>query len=303
MDTKNAENAHFWQVDHTVKQIAKSNQAVVLSSPEAWKKYPWSRKYFVTKPLEGYFVWIKENPGCPLFTCINLIGKNVKQNMSNVLVIEEGLHIDLSGFCGSVQLAANREHQAKGKIVLKKGVHLKYVHTHAWKTDDVVSPSYEFVLEEGVTFNYTYRLKQAPKIMDMHNTFVCEKNASLQFQVLADCQDSQVRLTDKIQLIGKGSKAITNLRFVARKNSTIEAISHVSANAASAGHVDCQSLMIDKKSSVSLRPEVQSSNKDAQLTHEASIGKISEEQITYLRMRGLTQDEAINLIVTGFLKL
>ena len=303
MDMKSAASAHFWQVDHKVKQVARVSQAVVLPSPEAWDRYAWSRKYFETKPQEGYFVWIREDPECPLFTCIHLLGKHVKQNMSNVLVIEEGLQIHLSGFCGSVNPATRGGHRARGKIVLRKGVHLTYVHTHAWKGSDAVAPAYEFVLEEGVNFDYTYRLKQAPKIMDMHNTFICHKNASLKFRVLADCQDSDMKLTDTIQLNGDGAKAMTTLRFVAGKNSTIEAISRMSANAVSVGHVDCQSLMIDKRSSVSLRPEVESSHKDARLTHEASIGKVSEEQITYLRMRGLGEPEAIQLIVAGFLKL
>ncbi|PIZ89560.1 MAG: hypothetical protein COX89_00870 [Candidatus Nealsonbacteria bacterium CG_4_10_14_0_2_um_filter_37_10] len=44
-------------------------------------------------------------------------------------------------------------------------------------------------------------------------------------------------------------------------------------------------------------------NKEAQITHEASIGKISEEELNYLRMRGLTEKEAIDLIVTGFLTI
>jgi Fe-S cluster assembly scaffold protein SufB len=62
-------------------------------------------------------------------------------------------------------------------------------------------------------------------------------------------------------------------------------------------------IVIDKNSKISLIPELICQNKKAQITHEASIGKISEEELNYLRMRGLTEDEAINLIVSGFLKI
>lgn len=58
-------------------------------------------------------------------------------------------------------------------------------------------------------------------------------------------------------------------------------------------------LLLDGNSSIDAVPELL--NKDATLTHEASIGRISEEELSYLRSRGLTEDEAIGLIVTGFL--
>ncbi len=60
-------------------------------------------------------------------------------------------------------------------------------------------------------------------------------------------------------------------------------------------------LLLDGNSSIDAVPELLNKNKDATLTHEASIGRISEEELSYLRSRGLTEDEAIGLIVTGFL--
>jgi Fe-S cluster assembly scaffold protein SufB len=61
--------------------------------------------------------------------------------------------------------------------------------------------------------------------------------------------------------------------------------------------------MTDKSSHVSLIPEIVCDHKEALLTHEASIGKVSEEQINYLRMRGLTEKQALELIINGFLRL
>jgi Fe-S cluster assembly scaffold protein SufB len=75
------------------------------------------------------------------------------------------------------------------------------------------------------------------------------------------------------------------------------------ANSPSKGHLDCQGLLVDKKSKISLIPALICQNKETQITHEASIGKISEEQLTYLRMRGLSEKEAIDLICSGFLKI
>jgi Fe-S cluster assembly scaffold protein SufB len=60
-------------------------------------------------------------------------------------------------------------------------------------------------------------------------------------------------------------------------------------------------LLLAEDSSINAIPELVNNHKDASLTHEASVGKISEEVLNYLRSRGLTEDQAIDLIVSGFL--
>ena len=74
-------------------------------------------------------------------------------------------------------------------------------------------------------------------------------------------------------------------------------------NLQSKGHLDCQALITDRNAKVSLVPEVECEDKEAQVTHEASIGKVSEEQLNYLRTRGLTEEQALNLIISGFLRM
>ena len=67
------------------------------------------------------------------------------------------------------------------------------------------------------------------------------------------------------------------------------------------GHLDCQGLVVGEKAMIRLVPSLVVKNKNALLTHEASIGKISEDELNYLRSRGLNKSEAIDLIVSGFL--
>ena len=95
------------------------------------------------------------------------------------------------------------------------------------------------------------------------------------------------------------SNSISRLRMIADKNSRISVHSKMVANAAGKGHLDCMGLLLDGKSTINAVPELL--NKNATLTHEASVGKISEEVLNYLRSRGLREEEAIDLIVAGFL--
>jgi Fe-S cluster assembly scaffold protein SufB len=303
MDMKSAKNAHFWQVDHTVKRIAKADWAEILPSREGWKKYNWVRKYFDKQPDEGYFVWIKGQPDCQLMTCVNLVAKGVKQDFRNLLVVEENLKIDLQGFCGNSRYCFKHGHQAKGNIVIKKNTNIVYRHIHSWGQDSVIEPNYNFLLEENAKLDYIYKVKSTPKVLKVKNKVTCMEGASASFQIVADCKNTCFHADAAIVLAGKGSSAINRLRLVARKDSEIKAYSRMFAKSASTGHLDCQGLMTDKSAKVTFVPEVVCEDKDAQITHEASIGKISEEQLNYLRTRGLNEEQAVNLITAGFLKI
>ena len=69
------------------------------------------------------------------------------------------------------------------------------------------------------------------------------------------------------------------------------------------GHIECKGLTLSKDSIITAVPVLESQTTDSELTHEASIGKISREQIEYLMARGFTEDEAISLIVRGFMDI
>jgi len=303
MDMKNVNDAHFWQVDHRIKRIADVKQVEILPSSSAWEKYSWSRKYFGEKPLEGYFVWVKEQPEIPLQTCVNIVGRNIKQKFRNLLIVEEGLKIELQGFCGNIAACFKGSHRASGNIIIKKNSNVIYRHYHSWEPDNVVEPNYEFFLEENAKLDYVYKTTHTPKILSVRNKITCLRNAKVSIKILVNCQKTQFFTEDTVVLKGEGSSGISKLRLIAGKESSIKAYSRMFAQSASSGHLDCQSLVTDKGSTVKLVPEVVCDNKEAQVTHEASIGKISEEQLNYLRTRGLTKEQAINLIISGFLRI
>jgi len=106
---------------------------------------------------------------------------------------------------------------------------------------------------------------------------------------------------DSILLKGEKSRGSFKLRMVSDENSRIISHSKITATGAGRGHIDCMGLLLSEKSSINSMPELCNKNMNAVLTHEASVERISEEELNYLRSRGLTEDEAISLIVTGFL--
>jgi len=300
---KNAKSANFWQVDHKVKNIFETKGITVLSSPDAWKTFKWTRKWFEQKPKEGYFIWVKKQVNFPLATCITIASPKVSQNLRNLLVIEKDIKAKANVICNAKEKFLCGKHLARGKIILKKGVFLEYNHTHKWGEKDSVSPDYEFTLEKGARLIYNYQNLFPPENLEFKTTIYSGENTSSNLNFIINSLNSKTKVKDTVFLKGKNSQTVVRLRLVGRKKSQIEAISQIFATSPGKGHLDCQGLLVDKTAKISLIPQLVCQDKEAQITHEASIGKISEEELTYLRMRGLSEKEAIDLIVSGFFKI
>ena len=90
-------------------------------------------------------------------------------------------------------------------------------------------------------------------------------------------------------------------RSVARDKSTQLFVSHVNGNNECSGHTECDAIIMDE-ASVAAVPEIVANHPDASLIHEAAIGKIAGEQLVKLMTLGLTEKEAEEQIVGGFLK-
>jgi Fe-S cluster assembly scaffold protein SufB len=307
MVMRNAKNVskkfNFWQIDHKVLQILKGKGIEILSSPEAWEKFGFVRKIFEKKPKEGYFVWVKKEVGFPLTTCITIASPKVSQDLRNLLVIEKGIKAKANVLCNAAKNNLCGVHNAKGKILLKSGVFLEYNHIHKWGQRDFVNPDYEFILEKGAKLIYNYQNLFPPENLNLRTILHLKENSSANINFIVNGINSKIKIEDGLFLEGKNSQGIVKIRAAGKKNSRILVKSMILANSPSKGHLDCQGLLVDKKSKISLIPALVCQNKEAQITHEASIGKISEEQLTYLRMRGLSEKEAIDLICSGFLKI
>ena len=302
MVMKNAKNVHFWQIDHQIKNILSAKGVIVLSSPEAWKKLSWTRKYFPQKPKEGYFVWLKKKIDFPLATCLSISSPKISQDLNNLLVIEKGIEARANVICYAQKKNLSATHKARGILVLKKDARLHYDHFHEWGQKDFVSPDYEFFLERGSHLFYNYKSLFCPKKLSLKTKIYASQNACSNLSTVIDGRDSEIDIEETVFLEGKGSQSIVRLRLVGREKVNIRALSRIVAKKKSKGHLDCQGLLLEKTGRISLAPELVCEHQKAQITHEASIGKVSEEQLAYLRMRGLTEKQAIDLIVGGFLK-
>jgi Fe-S cluster assembly scaffold protein SufB len=104
-----------------------------------------------------------------------------------------------------------------------------------------------------------------------------------------------------VELNGEGSRANVTSRSVAKEDSYQLFISKINGNAKCSGHTECDAIIMDR-AKISAVPEITANHPDAELIHEAAIGKIAGEQIVKLMTLGLSEQEAEEQIVNGFLK-
>lgn len=299
---KNVKSVHYLQINNKIEQISGSDKVVILPSREAWQKFKWTQKLFEKKPKEGYFIWLKKQIDFPLITCVSIASPKVSQNLTNLLVIEKGIKATAIATCNALKNNLCGKHKAKGKLILKEGASLEYNHFHKWGEKDSVSPDYEFILEKNSRLIYRYENLFPPQNLQLKTTISGFQNSHSNLNFVLNGLNSKIDLKDTLSLLGKDSKGIIRLRLVGRRGSEITAKTTIFAKAPGRGHLDCQGLLVSKDSMITLIPELICKHPKAQITHEASIGKIAEEQLNYLRMRGLIEKEAINLIVSGFLQ-
>jgi Fe-S cluster assembly scaffold protein SufB len=298
---RSVRSANYLQVNHEIRRVFAEEGVIVRSSSEAYKEFGWTMDYFEHKPEEGYFIWIKNPINHPLTTCIAISSPKVSQNPRNLVVIEENVEVEINSVCNTVKKDLCGSHVGRSKVVLKENSGLKMRHFHKWGGGDVVGSSLEFSVGKGARLFHTYRCLAVPEKLETENNTLLDSHSSANSEVAVLAKDSHVDIHDSTFLNGERSSGISRLRMIADENSTIFAHSKMVANAVGTGHLDCMGLLLAEESSINAVPELLNKNKDAMLTHEASVGKISEEVLSYLRSRGLTGDEAIDLIVAGFL--
>jgi hypothetical protein len=299
---KSVENANLLYIDHEVKQKRETKGVKIFSTSDAWEKFAWLRKFIKEKPEEGYFIWVKGSQPKPLNVCIGIASHNLKQNLRNVLVLEKNVKVKSIVVCNALKENLSAYHLAQGIAILRKNAILEYNHSHVWGRKDKVEINYKFILEEGSKLSYRFKSLRPLKINKVKTCVELCKSASANFDTSVIGSNSKVTIEENAFLKGKDAACTLRLKLVGRKNSQIDAISKIVAKEEGKGHLECHGLLIDKNSVMRLVPELVNENKDALLTHEASIGRISEEELNYLRARGLSENEAIDLIVAGFLE-
>lgn len=198
------------------------------------------------------------------------------------------------------------EHSGIHAFYVGKNAKLKYVEKHYGDGDGkgkrVMNPTTIIELAEGAYMEMeTAQIKGVDDTVRETTAKLADGATLIVGEKLMTHGDQYAETRFTVDLDGKNSGAHVVSRSVAKDNSRQLFVSHVNGNNECSGHTECDAIIMDN-ASVSAVPEIVANHTDAQLIHEAAIGKIAGEQLIKLMTLGLTEKQAEEEIINGFLK-
>ncbi|MEM2786707.1 MAG: SufD family Fe-S cluster assembly protein [Archaeoglobaceae archaeon] len=310
----------FLQKDQEVKTFASFYEGVeVMSIRSAMEKYDWVKDYFwkllrrdqdeFTKEADseeanGYFIRALPNAKVeiPVEACLYL-HKAGKQKVHNIIIAEENSEINIITGCTSHPTAIGI-HIGVSEFFIKKGAKLTFTMIHSWQNNIEVRPRSAAVIEEGATFISNYILLNPVKLVQMYPTAYVGKNARAVFSnVIVALEGCTIDSGSRAILTGSGAVAEIVSRSISRGGRVFARGQIVGEAEGVRGHLECKGLILSEKGEIVAIPELIARHPNVELSHEAAIGKIAEEEIFYLMSRGLSRDEAVSAIVRGFMEI
>lgn len=215
------------------------------------------------------------------------------------VVIVAGCGIDN---CGS----SNSEHDGIHRFFVGKNAHIKYVEKHYGSGDGtgkrILNPVTEVYLEEGSTAEMEMVQIKGVDSTERVTKAEVASGASLLIRERLMTHGVQTAVSKyTVDINGEGGSADVVSRSVARDDSYQRFDAVITGNTPCKGHTECDAIIMDNGRVLAV-PALEANNVDAELFHEAAIGKIAGEQLIKLMSLGLTEEEAEEQIINGFLK-
>lgn len=313
----------FIQEDHSVIHTSVLQEGLeVLNISEALEKYDWLDEYYwravavdadkYTARTElhgknGYF--IRALPGVkstyPIQSCLYIGQEGLLQSVHNIIIAEEGSDLHLITGCTTGHGVGSGMHIGVSEIYVKKNAKLSFTMVHSWADDVVVRPRTTTLVEDGGVFLSNYICLKPVRSIQMYPTayLVGRDSVARYHSILVGQPNSNLDVGSRVVLQGENSRAEIIARSLTRGGAITNRGHLVGKVAGVKGHLECRGLMLSGEGLIYAVPELEARVDGVDLSHEAAVGKIAEEEIEYLMARGLTEEEATATIVRGFLNV
>ncbi len=231
----------------------------------------------------------------------------IKELVYNDFYIGEGADVVIVAGCGIDNCGPkDSEHDGIHRFYVGKGAKIKYVEKHYGSGEGtgkrILNPGTEVYMEENSSMEM--EMVQIKGVDDTERTTKAELAAGASLVVrerLMTHGDQRAISKYDVQMNGEGSSADVVSRSVAKNDSYQKFDAVLTGNAACSGHTECDAIIMDNGRILAV-PGLEANDVDAALVHEAAIGKIAGDQIIKLMTLGLTEEEAEEQIINGFLK-
>jgi Fe-S cluster assembly scaffold protein SufB len=313
----------FFQKDHSVIHCRTDvDGAEIMSSTAAREKYDGLTDYwwkavapdkdvFTKRAAEhqehGYYM--RSLPGAqvhyPLQACLYLTEDKLAQDVHNIVIAEEGSTLNIITGCATAPGVRSGLHVGISEFFIKKGATVSFTMIHHWAEEMAVRPRSAVIVEDGGTFISNYICLVPARDLQMYPTATLKgKGAIATFNsVLLARTGSLMDVGSRIILQAEGCRGEVISRTVSTGGTIIARGHLVGEHRGVKAHLECKGLLLSDTGRIHAIPELEGKTADLEMSHEAAVGKIAQEEVEYLMARGLSEQEATALIVKGFLTL
>lgn len=320
--TKKDRGGTYFQKDTSVVHCHSQQEGIeVMPIRKALEEHEWigdyywklvavdTDKYTAAAELglhDGYV--IRSLPGSksiyPIQACLYLDRDGLQQNVHNIIIAEEDSELHIITGCTTSPHLKRGVHVGISEFFVKKNAKLTFTMIHNWAEEMMVRPRSVAQVEEGGLFLNNYICMKPVRSLQMYpTTHLVGKDAVARFySIIVGSSGSEYDLGGRIFLKKEGNRAeivartISNGGRIIARGHLIGEVPEVKA------HLECRGLLLNG-GLIHAIPELEGHVDGVELSHEAAVGKIAQEEITYLMSRGLTEDEAVSTIVRGFLSV
>ena len=311
-------------VYHSILEHLEKQGVIFLSIEDGLRKHPeLFREYFGTViPIEdnkfaalnsavwsgGSFVYVPKGVkiDLPLQAYFRLNTANVGQFERSLIIVDEGAQVHYVEGCTAPQYTTDSFHSGVIEIIVKKGARSRYSTIQNWSTN-----VYNLVTQRAKVYaNATHEWVDAnlgSKVtMKYPSCYLMEPGAhgemlSMAFAGPGQHQDAGSKMVHFAP--NTTSKVISKSISRGGGRSSYRGLLKVHKGAVGVrSNTTCDALILDPQSRSDTYPSIEVDEDDVTIGHEASVSKVGEEQLFYLMSRGLTQEEATTMVVSGFIE-
>jgi Fe-S cluster assembly protein SufB len=265
---------------------------------------------------DGSFVFIPKGVRCPmeLSTYFRINTQESGQFERTMIVAEEGAYVAYNEGCTAPQFDTNQLHAAVVELVALDDAEIKYSTVQNWYAGDENGKGgiYNFVTKRGACRGRNSKIswtqvETGSAITWKYPSVILQGDNSIgEFYSVALTNNAQIADTGtKMIHIGKNTKSTIVSKGISagKSNNSYRGLVKVMPKAEGArNYTQCDSMLIGDRSEANTFPYIEVMNASARVEHEATTSKISEEQLFYLQQRGISQEDAVSLIINGFCK-
>jgi hypothetical protein len=255
---------------------------------------------------DGYV--IRALPGShvvyPVQACLYLEKEGLSQNVHNIIIAEEGSELHIITGCATAAHLRRGLHVGVSEFYVKKNAKLSFTMIHYWAEEMMVRPRSVGRVEEGGLFLNNYICMKPVRSLQMYpTTHLVGKGAVARFySLLVGSPGSEMDVGGRIFLKEPDSRAEIIARTISNGGNIIARGDLIGEVPGIKAHLECRGLILNG-GSIHAIPELHGKVDGVEMSHEAAVGKIAQDEILYLMSRGLSEDEATATIVRGFLSV